>query len=271
MAPFIGKCDSTQCGTLRCREREPSTPSVAPHGSAPFCARCLMMGADHCAVDYLKCIRHDPAFAQDLQDLLPRTRQGPASELAVDTGPLPELCQQVTPRRACPGYPENPIKNEPMVGRFAPVRLRLGGSPPYWMLTFCRSAERSNPWVLTARHHELRSSISSHILSLDRPTTSLGPPHFDGRQTAVRAVCNECTDLSPVGPSIITRFCLMRCSSTLDRRMLEFSGSVMATGCLRRRDNAGRSGRCIRLRCGVGLRCSAYAKSPVFPARPQGS
>jgi len=25
----MGKCDSTQCGTLRCREREPSTPSVA--------------------------------------------------------------------------------------------------------------------------------------------------------------------------------------------------------------------------------------------------
>lgn len=99
---------------------------VAPHGSAPFCARCLMMGADHCAVDYLKCIRHDPAFAQDLQDLLPRTRQGPASELAVDTGPLPELCRQVTPRRACPGYPENPIKNEPMVGRFAPVRRSDG-------------------------------------------------------------------------------------------------------------------------------------------------
>jgi hypothetical protein len=27
---YVGSCDSTQCGTLRCREREPSTPSV-PH------------------------------------------------------------------------------------------------------------------------------------------------------------------------------------------------------------------------------------------------
>jgi len=85
-----------------------------------------MMGADHCAVDHLKCIRHDPAFVQGLQDLLPQTRQGPASELAVDAGPLPELCRQVTPGRACPGYPENPIKNEPMVGRFAPVRRSDG-------------------------------------------------------------------------------------------------------------------------------------------------
>ncbi len=33
MAPFIGWCDNTQCGTLRCREREPSTPSVAFTGS----------------------------------------------------------------------------------------------------------------------------------------------------------------------------------------------------------------------------------------------
>lgn len=29
MAPFMGSCDSTQCGTVRCREREPSTPSTA--------------------------------------------------------------------------------------------------------------------------------------------------------------------------------------------------------------------------------------------------
>ena len=29
MAPFIGDLNSTQCGTLRCRKREPSTPSVA--------------------------------------------------------------------------------------------------------------------------------------------------------------------------------------------------------------------------------------------------
>ena len=63
----------------------------------------------------------------------------------------------------------------------------------------------------------------------------------------------------------------MRCSPTLDRRMLEFSGSVMATGWLRRRDNAGRSGRYIRSHYEVGPHCSAYAKSPVFPARPQGS
>lgn len=48
----------------------------------------------------------------------------------------------------------------------------------------------------------------------------------------------------------------MRCSLTLDRRMLEFFDLVMATGWLRR---------------GVSLRCSVYANPPVFLARPQGS
>lgn len=89
-------------------------------------ARSLMVGADHCAVDHLKRIRHNPAFIQCLKDLLLQTCQGPAPELAVDVGPLPELCRQVTPRRACPSYPKNPIENEPMVGRFAPVRRSDG-------------------------------------------------------------------------------------------------------------------------------------------------
>ena len=35
MAPFMGLCDSTQCGTLRCQEREPSTPSMARHWRLP--------------------------------------------------------------------------------------------------------------------------------------------------------------------------------------------------------------------------------------------
>lgn len=54
----------------------------------------------------------------------------------------------------------------------------------------------------------------------------------------------------------------MLCSPTLDHRMLEFSGLVMATGWLRRRDSAGRSGRYIRSRCGVGLRYSASLAGP---------
>ena len=33
LAPFIGDVHSTQYGTLRCRKREPSTPSMANHGS----------------------------------------------------------------------------------------------------------------------------------------------------------------------------------------------------------------------------------------------
>ena len=79
-------------------------------------------------------------------------------------------------------------------------------------------------------------------------------------------------DLPPDRPSFITRVLgVVRCSPTLDRRMLEFSGLVMATGWLRRRDNAGRSGRYIQSRCGVGLRCSAYANPPAFLEHLQGS
>lgn len=46
---------------------------------------------------------------------------------------------------------------------------------------------------------------------------------------------------------------------------------VMATGWLRRRDNAGQSERCIRSRYGVGLRCSVDANPPAFLGHPQGS
>ena len=52
-------------------------------------------------------------------------------------------------------------------------------------------------------------------------------------------------------PSFITRVWLVvRCSPSLGRRMLEFSGLVTATGWLHRRDNAWQSGHCIRSRCG---------------------
>ena len=93
-----------------------------------------------------------------------------------------------------------------------------------------------------------------------------------GEGVIVGNIFGIAADLPPIGPSFITRVCrFVRCSPTLDRRMLEFSGLVMATGWLRRRDNAGRSGRYIRSRYGVGPRCSAYANPLIFPAHPQGS
>lgn len=53
--------------------------------------------------------------------------------------------------------------------------------------------------------------------------------------------------------------------------MLEFSSLIMATGWLRRRDNAGRSERYIRSRYGVGLHYSVYVNPPAFHVHPQGS
>lgn len=41
------------------------------------------------------------------------------------------------------------------------------------------------------------------------------------------------------------------CYPTLDRTKVDFPGFRTMTGWLRHRDNAGRPGRCIRLRCGA--------------------
>jgi hypothetical protein len=84
------------------------------------------MGADHGAVDHLQGRWNHPALVQGLQYPFPQPGQGPAPELAVDRRPLAELFRQVTPRRTCAGYPENPIQNKTMVHGFAPVRCADG-------------------------------------------------------------------------------------------------------------------------------------------------
>ncbi len=48
----------------------------------------------------------------------------------------------------------------------------------------------------------------------------------------------------------------VRCSPSLDRRKLEFSGCLTMTGWLRNRDNECRSAHCIQPCCVVGPRCS---------------
>lgn len=42
-----------------------------PVAESPFSARCLMMGANHGAVDHLQCVRDRAAFVQGVHDLLP--------------------------------------------------------------------------------------------------------------------------------------------------------------------------------------------------------
>src|SRR6056297_2871559 len=81
-----------------------------------------MMGANHGAVDHLKGIRSSPTLVQSVHDVLPETRQRPASELPVDARPFAELFGQVPPWGAGASDPENPIQNKAMVDRLAPVR-----------------------------------------------------------------------------------------------------------------------------------------------------
>ena len=88
----------------------------------PFCARWLMVGADHSAVDHQKGIGNQPGLVQCVHDLLSGPRKGPTSKLAVDAGPLAELFRQVTPRDGGARGPENANQNNRMVRGFASIR-----------------------------------------------------------------------------------------------------------------------------------------------------
>lgn len=81
-----------------------------------------MVAANDGAVDHLKGIRHGPALVQSIHDVLPQPGQRPAADLAVDALPSTELLGKVPPCGPRAGDPENPTKNEAVIGRFAPVR-----------------------------------------------------------------------------------------------------------------------------------------------------
>lgn len=63
-----------------------------------------------------------PLWIKAPMTLIPEPRNCPTPELSVDTGPLAKFFWQVTPRRTRSCNPENPIKNNAVVGRFASVR-----------------------------------------------------------------------------------------------------------------------------------------------------
>ncbi len=92
---------------------------------SPFCARRLMVSADDRAVDHLNLIRHRFAFVQRIQDQVPKARDGPASELAINARPFAELFRQIAPLRAGARNPENPVQN------LAVVICRSTASPSY--------------------------------------------------------------------------------------------------------------------------------------------
>ncbi len=89
---------------------------------SPFCARSLMMGANHGAVDHLEGIRRRPTLVQGVHDVLSETYPRPASELPVDARLYAKFLRQVAPWGTGASDPEYPIKHKAVVGRFAPVR-----------------------------------------------------------------------------------------------------------------------------------------------------
>lgn len=143
--------------------REPSSRTAKTLLSAAlFCARCMMMGADHprrfartdgayrLDIDHLGLVRRNPGvvrvasgispaappLAIGLEPVAPRWLD-PAAELTVDRGPLAELCGQITPWRTSPcvaqrlepapacAPPDNSIRNKTMI-RWLP-RIRVSG------------------------------------------------------------------------------------------------------------------------------------------------
>ena len=123
-----------------------------------------MMGADHGAVDHLQFVWRNPRMVQRVQDVLPKSGQGPAPELAVDRRPLIEFFRQVTPPRSRPGNPENPIQNKTVIGRLAPVRVP--NCP--------NEALEKHPLIV---RYQLRTKLFSHVAkSLNHRTQIKGIP-----------------------------------------------------------------------------------------------
>ena len=92
---------------------------------SPFCARCLMMGADDGAVDHLNLIWCGATLVQRLKNQFSETRQSPASELAIDRRPFAKLIRQVTPLCSSTSNPEDPVKNQAMIYRRATATDRV--------------------------------------------------------------------------------------------------------------------------------------------------
>jgi len=96
-----------------------------------------------------------------VQDMLPKSRQGPAAELTADRGPFAELFGQVAPGRTASCSPENPIQNKTMIGWLAPCGCRTARIKP------SKKAHSSSDIRLRAKLHlprgdELESQSVNH-------------------------------------------------------------------------------------------------------------
>ena len=152
-----------------------------PVSEPPFCARCLMMGADHGAVDHLQGIRSRPAFVQRVHDLLPPPRQGPAPKLAADAGPRAELLRQVSPRRSGASDPENPIQNKSVVQWLASVRGAGGQNEGFMKRPIlvrhqvsCQAGLHRR-YKLESRSARLVKPFSQHELAIPRSREKWNP------------------------------------------------------------------------------------------------
>jgi hypothetical protein len=78
-----------------------------------------MMCAHNRRVDHLQCRLSDTAAGERLQDHIPDTAIGPASELPKDRIPIAKLLRQITPRRTGSHQPKHRVEHAAMIGRGA--------------------------------------------------------------------------------------------------------------------------------------------------------
>jgi hypothetical protein len=78
-----------------------------------------MMCAHNRRVHHLQCRLSDTAAGERLEDHIPDTAVGPASELPKDRIPVSELLRQIAPRRTGSHQPKHCVEYAAMIGRGA--------------------------------------------------------------------------------------------------------------------------------------------------------
>jgi hypothetical protein len=74
-----------------------------------------MMRSDNRTVDHLNLVRQSLTFVQRIKDHVPQPYHGPPTKLAIDAGPLAELCGKVTPLRPSASNPKNTVQDKTVI------------------------------------------------------------------------------------------------------------------------------------------------------------
>ena len=80
-----------------------------------------MVRPDYSAIDHLQAGFAAATVVEGFEQQLPKTRQRPAPELAINRRPFAKMFMQIAPGNTCPCDPENSIQNKAMISRTPPA------------------------------------------------------------------------------------------------------------------------------------------------------